>query len=149
MFAEGILFICAANSPRSQMAEALARRVLGRDALVVSSGQRPVDPYALEVLREVDIDLSDLSSVPANETDLEGVGLVITLSTDGEDRESVPPSSRAVPRTLNWAVPGIEPRSAESREETLARFRSARDRIRGMMELLVCDELGAAEFHRA
>ncbi len=55
-----ILFLCVANSARSQMAEALARHLLGPQAQIQSAGTRPtqVNPLAIEVMRELDLDLS-------------------------------------------------------------------------------------------
>jgi len=44
-----ILFLCVANSARSQMAEGLARSILGDRAEAVSAGSEPsrVNPYAI------------------------------------------------------------------------------------------------------
>ncbi len=55
-----ILFLCVANSARSQMAEALARHLLGPQAQIQSAGTRPtqVNPLAVAVMRELDLDLS-------------------------------------------------------------------------------------------
>lgn len=49
-----ILFLCVANSARSQMAEALARARYGSQALVQSAGSQPsrVNPYAIEVMAQ-------------------------------------------------------------------------------------------------
>ncbi len=55
-----ILFLCVANSARSQMAEGLARRLFGERRAVQSAGSEPsqVNPYAIEVMREVGVDLA-------------------------------------------------------------------------------------------
>ena len=55
-----ILFLCVANSARSQMAEGLARNMLGPDVEVLSAGSQPskVNPYAIEAMMEVGIDIS-------------------------------------------------------------------------------------------
>ncbi|MHB1816158.1 MAG: arsenate reductase/protein-tyrosine-phosphatase family protein, partial [Steroidobacteraceae bacterium] len=54
-----ILFLCVANSARSQMAEGLARARFGSDVEVLSAGSRPsrVNPYAIEVMAEIGIDI--------------------------------------------------------------------------------------------
>ena len=55
-----LLFLCVANSARSQMAEGLARKLLGAHVRVQSAGSSPsrVNPFAIEVMREIGIDLS-------------------------------------------------------------------------------------------
>ena len=57
---ESILFLCVANSARSQMAEGLARHRFGRDVRVQSAGSAPsrVNPLAVEVMAELGIDLT-------------------------------------------------------------------------------------------
>ncbi|MDH4120693.1 MAG: arsenate reductase ArsC [Deltaproteobacteria bacterium] len=55
-----ILFLCVANSARSQMAEGLARKWWGKDARVESAGSHPgqrVHPLAIQVMAEVGISL--------------------------------------------------------------------------------------------
>ena len=51
---KSILFLCVANSARSQLAEGLARKLFGDRLVVQSAGSEPstVNPYAIEVMRE-------------------------------------------------------------------------------------------------
>ena len=51
---DSVLFLCVANSARSQMAEALARHLLPSDVVVQSAGSEPsrVNPYAERALAE-------------------------------------------------------------------------------------------------
>ena len=53
-----VLFLCVANSARSQMAEGLARQILGAGVEVTSAGSLPskVNPYAVEALAEIGIE---------------------------------------------------------------------------------------------
>ena len=76
------LFLCVANSARSQMAEGLARRLFGARMRVASAGSRPsrVNPAAIEVMQEVGIDLRDHRSKAVDDIDRAGVDLVITAS---------------------------------------------------------------------
>ena len=55
-----ILFLCVANSARSQMAEGLARSILSEDFIIHSAGSKPssVNPYAIQVMNEIGIDIS-------------------------------------------------------------------------------------------
>ncbi len=58
--ARGILFLCVANSARSQMAEGIARSLAPAGTKVWSAGSRPtsVRPEAITVLKEIGIDIS-------------------------------------------------------------------------------------------
>jgi len=54
--------LCVTNSARSQMAEGFARTVFGDRATVSSAGSAPslINPAAIEVMAEVDIDIDSL-----------------------------------------------------------------------------------------
>ena len=56
-----ILFLCVANSARSQMAEGLAKKILGEGHDIQSAGSEPsgkVHDFAVKALDEVGIDIS-------------------------------------------------------------------------------------------
>ena len=56
-----VLILCTGNSARSQMAEGLLRAKAGKEFEVLSAGTEPaarVNPLAVEVMREIDIDIS-------------------------------------------------------------------------------------------
>lgn len=129
-----ILFLCVANSARSQMAEGLARQLLGTRAAVQSAGSMPsrVNPYAIDVMREVGIDLASHSSKSVETIDPATVDLVITLCA-----EEVCPAFLGKTRRFHWPIrdPASDDK-ALSREEMLARFRTARDQIKGRIEVL-------------
>jgi arsenate reductase len=138
----GILFLCVANSARSQMAEGLARQMFGDRALVQSAGSQPskVSPYAIEVMQEVGADLASHSSKSVDTIDPATVDTVITLCA-----EEVCPIFLGKHARLHWPIP--DPASPEPlpREEMLGRFRSARDAIRARLEQLAADELRRQE----
>lgn len=79
----GILFLCVANSARSQIAEGLARRAFESSVHVQSAGSKParVHPLAVEVMREVGVDISSHHSKSIDDVDMSCVGLVVTLCT--------------------------------------------------------------------
>lgn len=56
-----VLFICEHNSARSQMAEAFLKKLAGDGIDVESAGFEPteINPLAVEVMREIGIDISD------------------------------------------------------------------------------------------
>lgn len=66
----GLLFLCVANSARSQMGEGLARQMFP-GLRIQSAGSRPsrVNPYAIEVLAELDIDARSHTSKSVQDID--------------------------------------------------------------------------------
>ncbi|MFZ0500420.1 MAG: arsenate reductase ArsC [Steroidobacteraceae bacterium] len=123
-----LLFLCVANSARSQMAEGLARAMLGKDVEILSAGSKPstVNRNAIEVMAEIGIDISGHRSKSIDEVDAAAVDLVITLCA-----EEVCPVLPGRVRRLHWPIP--DPASndpAISPEQMQSRFRSARDQIR-------------------
>jgi arsenate reductase len=129
-----VLFLCVANSARSQMAEGLARQLLGAGVLIQSAGSSPsrVNPYAIEVMREIGIDLGTHRSKSVDTIDVSTVGLVITLCA-----EEVCPVLPGDVRRLHWPIedPASDD-SSLSRDEMLARFRRARDELRDKLQVL-------------
>ncbi|MFN8011593.1 MAG: arsenate reductase ArsC [Holophagaceae bacterium] len=126
----GLLFLCVANSARSQMAEALARDLFGARARAQSAGSRPasVNPLALEVLAELGLEARGQHSKSVDAIDPGTVDTVITLCA-----EEVCPVFLHAARRLHWpfpdpAVPGLD------REAGLARFREVRDGLRSRLE---------------
>jgi arsenate reductase (thioredoxin) len=128
-----ILFLCVANSARSQMAEGLAR-ALFPGIRIQSAGSRPshVNPYAIEVLKEMVIDISGHTSKSVQDIDPSTVDLVITLCA-----EEVCPLFLGKAERLHWPIP--DPASADpslAPEHLRVRFRKCRDEIRRRLELL-------------
>jgi arsenate reductase len=127
-----ILFLCVANSARSQMAEGLARSMYGAKAVITSAGSKPsrVNPYAIDVMNEIGVDLGSHSSKSVDDVDPANVDVVITLCA-----EEVCPVFLGSVKRLHWPIP--DPASddpALGRDEMLVRFRTARDTIRGKLE---------------
>src|SRR5687768_5446670 len=79
-----LLFLCVANSARSQMAEALARQMFGDRVHVQSAGSQPsrVNPYSIEAMREVGADLAAHTSKSVVTIDPASVDTVITLCAE-------------------------------------------------------------------
>jgi len=79
-----ILFLCVANSARSQMAEGLARNLFGDEMRIQSAGSRPsrVNPFAIRVMAEVGIDISGHTSKSVDTISPDDVDLVITLCAE-------------------------------------------------------------------
>jgi arsenate reductase (thioredoxin) len=127
-----ILFLCVANSARSQMAEGLARKLFGDRHTVQSAGSKPshVNPFAIEALKEVGIDASAHSSKSVDEIDLSKLDLVITLC-----QEEVCPILPVATRKLHWPI--ADPAGLPGdHDEQLGRFRTARDLIQAKLQAL-------------
>jgi len=121
-----ILFLCVANSARSQMAEGLAKAALGDKALIQSAGSKPsrVNPLAIQVLAEIGIDISHNRSKSVDEIDPATVDTVITLCAEEECPLFLGKAER-----LHWGLP--DPASVQgTEEEKLMKFREIRDEIK-------------------
>jgi len=128
-----ILFLCVANSARSQLGEGLARHLFP-GFRIQSAGSRPstVNPYAIEALEDLGIDASAQSSKSVADIDPAAVDLVITLCA-----EEVCPAFLGKAERLHWPIP--DPASddpALSQEDLRRRFRTAREAIRHRLEAL-------------
>lgn len=129
-----ILFLCVANSARSQMAEGLARRLFGARVAVQSAGSEPseVNPLAIEVMREVGVDIASQRSKSVDTIDPATVGTVVTLCA-----EEVCPVFLGQARRRHWPIQDPASRDPSlSRDDLLTRFRAARDQIQGRLEVL-------------
>lgn len=135
-----LLFLCVANSARSQMAEGLARSIYGARAIVASAGSKPsrVNPYAIDAMKEIGIDLGAHHSKSVDDIAAADVDVVITLCA-----EEVCPVFLGKVRRMHWPIP--DPASDDpslGREEMLARFRTVRDTIRGKLTAAEAELLG-------
>jgi arsenate reductase len=120
-----LLFLCVANSARSQMAEGLARHLLGPEVRVQSAGSAPsrVNPLAIEVMREIGIDISGHASKSVDAIDPATVDTVITLCA-----EEVCHVFLGQARRLHWGLP--DPAGVAGDEAArLAAFRATRDEL--------------------
>ena len=126
-----VLFLCADNSTRSQLAEALLRHRAGDRFEVHSAGlaPRPVNPLVADVLREQGLETPALEAKRIGEfLGRRSVRYAVIVGT---------PEERACPRifpfaaqTMRWPV--ADPTGAEdSREGQLAALRRTRDEIDG------------------
>ena len=132
----GILFLCVANSARSQMAEGIARSLVPPGLHVWSAGSTPtrVRPEAIAVMKEIGIDISGHKSKPISSIPLTEVDTIITLCA-----EEVCPVVPGNVRRLHWAL--ADPAAANgSQEDRLATFGETRDELRGRIVAFLTDE---------
>ena len=123
-----VLFLCVANSARSQMAEGLARAILPPSVEVASAGsyRSRVHPYAVQALAEIGIDIRHHQSKNVDELPPsfhETVDYVITLCA-----EEVCPAYLYKATHLHWPLP--DPSSlGVTADSQLEGFRRVRDAI--------------------
>lgn len=131
---DSILFLCVANSARSQMAEGLARSLFGDDVHIQSAGSSPsrVNPFAIKAMKELDIDLATHSSKSVETIDPNTVELVITLCA-----EEVCPVFLGQAQRLHWPLQDPDRKNEDlTDEERLHHFRVARDQIQQRLSIL-------------
>jgi len=123
-----LLFLCVANSARSQMAEGLARHLFGDRVTVQSAGSAPtrVNPNAIAALAELGIDASGHTSKLVDDIAADSIDLVITLCA-----EEVCPVYPGRVERLHWPLP--DPAGAPP-DQAMARFREVRDMLRARLE---------------
>jgi protein-tyrosine-phosphatase len=135
----GVLFLCVANSARSQMAEGIARALAPPDVSIWSAGSSPtrVRPEAIAALAEIGIDISQhrsksVSEIPANQVDT-----VITLCGEEEC-----PVFLGKARRLHWGLP--DPAGVGGSEADKAdAFRKTRDELRRRLQIVFAQDASA------
>lgn len=116
-----ILFLCVANSARSQMAEGLAREIFKDQIDVLSAGSSPaekVNPLAIKVLQEINIDISYHTPKRMDAIDLTNLYAIVTLCSE----EACPAIRSDVPK-IHWPI------DDPAKKNTVEEFRKARDII--------------------
>jgi thioredoxin type arsenate reductase len=129
---KAVLFLCVANSARSQLAEGLARRMAPPGIAVYSAGSEPgiINPLAVRALAEVGVDATGQYAKGLDAFPLDEIDLVVTLCAE----EVCPLFPRPV-RKLHWPLP--DPARAEGSDaERLAAFRAVRDELAARLEAL-------------
>ena len=125
-----ILFICVANSARSQMAEGLARAIVPASVEVESAGSAPgaLNARAVEAMAEIGIDISGHRAKGLEAVDAERADIIVTLCA-----EEVCPYVPGNVERLHWPIE--DPRGADG-------FRRAREEIRARIKVLAQERLG-------
>lgn len=127
---QSVLFVCAHNSVRSPMAEALARHYFGKSTYVQSAGVRPGerDPFTVAVLDEIGIDGS--KHKPRTLAELEeweglNFDLIVTLSP--EAHHAALDLTRTVAAEIEY-WPTADPTLVQgAREQRIDAYRDVRD----------------------
>ncbi|MEC8194306.1 MAG: arsenate reductase ArsC [Myxococcota bacterium] len=128
----GILFLCVANSARSQLAEAIARD-LAPELDIWSAGSEPthVRPQVRRVLNEAGFDDKGLRSKSLYEVEMDEIDVIVTLC-----RQEQCPILPGKKRHVHWPLP--DPAAAPDDEKDEA-FRATRDELIRRLPALIRD----------
>ena len=128
-----VLILCTGNSCRSHLAEGILRKEAGDWLDVQSAGSKPtgyVHPLAIQVMAEIDIDISQHRSKHLEEFVSKKVETVITVC--GNADQACPIFPGQVNRH-HWGF--FDPAKAEgSEEEKLKIFRQVRDEVQKVFQ---------------
>ena len=124
-----VLFVCLHNAGRSQMSQALFERAAAGRHEAASAGTAPaghVHPAVVEVMRELDLDVSGRTPRLLTTELTQWADLIVTMGC-GDECPYVPGK-----RYLDWDLP--DPKGKPPEE-----VRATRDEIRDRVERLVAD----------
>ena len=121
-----ILFLCVGNSARSQIAEGLAKSMMGPEYNIQSAGSQPsgsVHKNAISTMKEIGIDISDYESKSLEDLDMDfinDIDYIITLCA-----EEFCPTLNNKAKKIHWAneYPDNDSYSAQQLEKEFRRTR--------------------------
>lgn len=124
-----VLFVCLHNAGRSQISQALFERAAAGKHTALSAGTTPaehVHPEVIQVMRELDIDLSDRRPQLLTRELAEQADVVVTMGC-GDECPYIPGK-----RYIDWDL-------ADPRDRPLAEVRATRDEIAGRVSDLLAE----------
>ncbi|TFG13122.1 arsenate reductase ArsC [Candidatus Thorarchaeota archaeon] len=131
-----VLFLCTGNSARSQMAEAILRKLGGENFEVRSAGTdiaSEVNPYAIEALREIDAPVGGLHPKKVNRFTNQEFDLVVTVCDNAKQQCPHFPGAKQM---LHWSLE--DPAAYQgSHFEILTKFRETRDEIESRIREII------------
>ena len=131
-----ILILCTGNSCRSHMAEGILRNSASDLFEIFSAGSNPkgeVHPFAIEALKEINIDISHHTSDHLDLYLNSGIDTVITVCDNAKEACPVFPNS---PKSYHWSFED-PPHAMQEGESEMDAFRSIRDQIKLVFEAYV------------
>jgi arsenate reductase len=135
-----IMFLCTANSCRSQMAEGFAKEYGKGIVEVYSAGLMAagVQKRAIAVMKEIGIDISQQQSKEIDADLLRKMDIVVTLC--GHAEETCPMTPPAISR-IHWPIQ--DPVGTMGTEEQIMKeFRRARDEIKEKVQDMIRNIVG-------
>jgi arsenate reductase len=127
-----VLFLCTGNSARSQMAEGMLRHMAGDRFEVFSAGTGPkgLHPRSVEVMRELEIDVSQQQSKDVRVYANDKFDYVITVCDRAKQHCPVFPGAEPI----HW---GFDDPAEAPADRQLETFRRVRDEIRRRLNLFL------------
>ena len=129
-----VLFACTMNSVRSPMGEALLKHLLGHRIYVDSVGvrSREIDPFAVEVMEEIGIDLAKHRAKAFDELEDTSFDLIISLSPEAQ-HQAVELTRTMACDVEFWNT--FDPSLVEgNRDARLQAYRDVRDQLKKRIE---------------
>ena len=126
-----VLFVCVENTGRSQMAEGFFRKYAPSGYFTVSAGTRPsgeLNPLAVQVMKEVDIDISKQKSKIITEDMIRDAAVRVNMGC--MDKESCP--ALFIHKLLEWDI-------EDPKGKPIDKVREIRDEIEQKVRQLAAD----------
>ena len=127
-----VLFVCTGNAGRSQMAQAMFRRLAGDEVEVESAGVEPWDhlhPMAVRMMAERGLDMAGQYPKSAASVARRHFDVVVTIGEPA--REKLPAPLRRSGRWIHWDI--SDPANADETPDSEAVFRRTADTIAGRL----------------
>lgn len=128
---KSVLFVCIQNAGRSQMAEGFFKKYAPKEYEGISAGTMPVseiNPLAVEVMREVDIDISGQKSKEITEDMIRNSSKIVNMGC--MDKVSCP--TLFLQNLLDWNI-------EDPKDKQIEKVRKIRDEIEQRVKELVAD----------
>lgn len=126
-----VLFVCVQNAGRSQMAEGFFKKYAPKEYEGISAGTMPVseiNPLAVEVMREVDVDISGQKSKEITEDMIRNSSKIVNMGC--MDKVSCP--TLFLQNLLDWNI-------EDPKNKQIEKVREIRDEIEQRVKELVAD----------
>ena len=127
--AKSILFVCVENAGRSQMAEGFFNKYAPKGYEAISAGTKPIsqiNPIAVEVMREADIDISNQKSKELTEDMIRNSSNIVNMGC--MEKESCP--TLFLQNLLDWNI-------EDPKGKPIEKVRQIRDEIDQRVKELV------------
>ena len=124
-----VLFACTMNAVRSPMAEALFKHLHGKRIYADSVGlkQAPLDPFVVEVMGEIGIDLRRHSAKSFEDLADSSFDVIVTLAPEAQ-HHAIEMTRVMACEVEYW--PTLDPTLVEgNRDARLAAYRQVRDQL--------------------